>query len=198
MRKLAIQWLLTIILCLGLKPALADGDLHKSPPLHLSKATSSLDIIVDRRIINFSDSDPATSLPVRLDNLLALLNTYFLDHPHEPEYYFTFGLYPELNAKMAAIASCSKQWDFKTGTLKTHSTNKWLLEQLNTEPAYPELLPVFAAIGYQIHLATIESINLCAAKKIDWTNLPPACDATLPPKAQLPCGALLTFKLKLK
>ena len=198
MNQVVIQFITTILLCISLRQTQAeDGNLNKSPPLHISNGSSSIDIIIDRHIIHFMDTDPSSPLKKRIDNLQALLKTYFLDHPREPKYSFTFGLYSELNARMAALASCSQQWNFQAGRAQTKNTANWLRERLNKEQAYRELIPAFEAIGYQINIASMESINLCNSREIDWTNTLRSCQTSIPAKAELPCGALLTFSLNL-
>ena len=61
-----------------------------------------------------------------------------------------------------------------------------------------ELMPVFEAIGYQIEIASLESISLCNSDEINWANTPRSCHYPISPKAKLPCGALLTFRINLK
>jgi hypothetical protein len=173
----------------------ADG-LNKSFPLHLTYNTSSLDVIVGRNIIHFMDVESEYVLQQRIDNLQHLLNIYFTDHPHAPNYDFTFSAYPEFNARMAAIASCSKQWNLRTGQAKNNNTANWLRETLNQAQVFHELVPIFAKLGYQIEIASLESIILCHSKEIDWENTPRSCQNALSAQDKLPCGALLSFKLK--
>ncbi|MCX7112843.1 MAG: hypothetical protein NTX45_22535 [Proteobacteria bacterium] len=195
MKQVLVLFVTAILLSISLCKALADGDLNKSPPLHLINNTSYLDVVINRNIIHFTDSDSSRSLKQRIDSLQTLLNTYFSDHPRELKYSFTFGPYAELNARMASLASCSQQWDFRSGQIKKGNTATWLRELLNQELAFHELIPVFEAIGYQIEIASLESISLCHSKEIDWVNTPRSCQRSISRQVKLPCGALLTFSL---
>ena len=173
--------------------ALADGELDKSPPYHLNQNGATLDVITARRIIHFGDAVPSLPTGQRIAKLRALLDTYFSDHPKETVYTFTFGQYDELNDRMAALASCSRQWDFRSGKMKNPAG--WLREMLNKEASYRELIPVFEAVGYRIEVASLESIALCASKEIDWSRVKRACQTLLPAEAKLPCGALIAYRL---
>ena len=195
MKQILILFVTAILLCVSLCQAQAEGNLNKYPPLHFSNNTSSLDVITNRNILHFTDTDSSRSLKQRIDSLKTLLNTYFSAYPQEPKYSFTFGLYAELNDRMTSLASCSRQWDFQTGRTKNKNTATWLRDLLNQEQAYHELVPAFQAIGYQIEIASLESISLCDSEKIDWANTPRSCQRSLSPKAKLPCGALLTFSI---
>ncbi len=190
--------LLTAILlffCIG--QSQAAETLYKSTPLHISCGSSSLDVMIDRRIIHFTDSDPSKPLNQRIDALGCLLNTYFIDHPRESMYNFTFGSYAELNNRMAASVSCSRNWDFQTGRTRHRDSAHWLQKLLNKDQAYSELIPLFKTIGYRIEIASMESISLCRPAEIDWRSASRTCKTAIPTKAKLPCGALLTFTLSL-
>jgi hypothetical protein len=174
------------------------GPLNKPAPLHIKSGNSAISVIVKRRIIHFTNTEPSSPLELRIDDLRSLLNTYFLDHARESHYSFTFGQYTELNARMASAASCSRQWNSQAGRARNGNSASWLRKQLNKEQAYRELIPVFDEIGYRIDIAAMESIILCRAAEIDWTSAPRSCSVPIPPRAKLPCGAMLTFSLTRK
>jgi hypothetical protein len=194
MNQVAMGFVTTILLffCLGQIEA---GPLNKPAPLHIKSGNSAIYVIVERRIIHFTNTDPSSPLELRIDDLRSLLNTYFLDHARESRYSFTFGQYTELNARMASAASCSRQWNFQAGRASIGDSATWLRKRLNEEQAYRELVPVFDEIGYRIDIAAMESISLCGPAEIDWTSAPRSCRTPIPPQAKLPCGALLTFSL---
>jgi|CXWL01.1.fsa_nt_gi hypothetical protein len=192
-----IPRVIAILLCFVLVQSQAAGKLQKSSPIHISCGSASLNVIADRHIINFTDSNPSSSLKERINALGCLLNTYFIDHPRDAGYVFTFGTYAELNNRMAASVSCSPKWNFKTGQMRNKHTANWLRKLLNNEQAYQELIPLFKTMGYRIEISSMESISLCRPEEIDWKNAPRSCKTPLSPQAKLPCGALLTFTLHL-
>ena len=183
-----------VLLCLRLAQGEV-GTLNKPPPLHLSNGDASLDVILERRILRFQSARPDASLEQRVDSLRALLEVFFLDHPKESQYSFVFGSYNELNSRMARAVSCSPQWDFDAGRVRSGDTAAWLRDYLGEIKAYDELLPVFDALGYRIEIASMESIALCGTSEIDLNGGLRPCRTPIPPKAKLPCGALITFKL---
>jgi hypothetical protein len=174
------------------------GALVKPPPLHLTHGDASLDVIPERRAIRFSSSNPESPLERRIEELRSLLSAFFRNHPKEPRYSFTFGQYPELNARMASAASCSPQWDAAAGRSRSGTTAAWLRETLGRAQAFRELTPVFETFGYRIDIAAMESIALCRPTEIDWARAPRSCQSPLPSTAKVPCGALLTFALTAK
>ena len=198
MNQVPIGFVTAILLffCLGQTEA---GPLNKPEPLHIKRGNSAIYVIVERRIIHFTNTEqPSIPLKLRIGDLRSLLNTYFLNHARESSYLFTFGQYSELNARMASTASCSRQWNFQAGRTRTGNSANWLLKRLNKERAYGELVSMFDEIGYRIDIAAIESISLCGPAEIDWTSAPRSCHTPTPPQAKLPCGALLTFILTRK
>ncbi len=193
-----MQIITAILLCFCIGQSQAAGSLYKSTPFHISCGSSSIDVLIERHIIHFTDSDPSRPLQQRLDALRILLNTYFMDHPRAFRYSFTFGSYSELNNRMAATASCSQKWDFQTGRTRIKNSTNWLSKRLNKDHAYRELIPLFETIGYRIDISSMESISLCGPGEIDWKSAPRSCKTSLPPEAKLPCGALVTFTLSIK
>jgi hypothetical protein len=197
-KLILIPCVIAILLCFGLGQSQADGILKKSSPIIIHSGNASLNVMRDRKIINFIDSNPSSSLKERINALSCLLNTYFSDHPRDARYAFTFGTYTELNNRMAATVSCSAIWDFKTGQARNKDTASWLRKLLNNKQAYQELIPIFKTMGYRIEIASMESISLCSPEEFDWKNTPRSCKTPLAPQAKLPCGALLTFTLSLE
>ncbi len=193
-----IPRVIAILFCFGLVQSQAAGKLQKSSPIHIRCGSASLNVMTDRHIINFTDSNPSSSLKERINALGCLLNNYFNDHPRDARYSFTFGTYTELNNRMAASVSCSPKWNFKTGQMRNKHTSNWLRKLLNNEQAYQELIPLFKTLGYRIEISSMESISLCRSEEIDWKNAPRSCKTPLAPQAKLPCGALLTFTLNLE
>ena len=172
--------------------------LGKPAPLHLTHGDASLDAIPSRGILNFRSASPNSASRQSMEALRSLLAGYFQGHPKESRYTFSIGPYEELNVRMAAVASCSTQWDFRIGKIRSGDTAAWLREQLAQAEAHQELVPVFAEFGYAIDIASLESILLCKASEIDWGKAQRPCQGAIPPKAKLPCGALITFNVSAK
>ncbi|HEX8873184.1 MAG TPA: hypothetical protein VF780_01050 [Nitrosospira sp.] len=189
--------LIVVLLCFWLGQARA-GALHKPRPLQLVNEDATIDIILEKGIIHFRTNNPNSSLEHKADRLRSLMSRFFLDHSKESQYLFTFGQYPELNSRMAGIASCSQQWDFKAGRVRSEDTATWLRMELNKGQVYHELVQVFDEFGYRIEISGLESIALCRPAEIDWTAVPRSCQTPIPPKAKLPCGGLITYRLTMK
>jgi hypothetical protein len=126
-------------------------------PVRLTRDEATLEAISPRPILRFTVGRADLSLQRRLDLLRELLKSYFSNHSKEPKYAFTFGRFEELNNRMAAIASCTTDWDARTARPKSGNVNQWLVDQLNQSAAYGELAALFDPVGYRVKTSSMES-----------------------------------------
>ena len=117
------------------------------------------------------------------------------DVPPGMAYRLGFGTYPELNARMAALAACAPEWDARHGHTPGRATAAWLQGALTAAHADTELAAALQPAGWQARIASLESVLLCRPARVDWALAPRACAQAPAASARLPCGALITFEV---
>jgi hypothetical protein len=183
---------LSLLVGHGASPAGAQA-LDKTRPQMFTRDGASLRVYTSERVLHFTPAataDAATSARTLADLLSAMAGA-------QPgaSYRLGFGRYSELNARMAALAACSPEWDARVGRPETHAPGPWLRRALADHLAYRELVEALRPAGWRVSIASVESVLLCLPAEIDWTLAPRPCAQAPAESARLPCGALITFEL---
>src|SRR5258708_8247929 len=99
------------------------------------------------------DSD-AAAIPtwLRSQMLQKLLERSFDVVGRQPRYSFATSAFPEIGARLAAASAESSSWDRKTGRARHTTTGYFAQCLMNEQQTYPELLDVFATLGYTLTL----------------------------------------------
>ena len=177
-------------------PAFASGvskPLVKAPPQTLFREGAQLQLVGARRVLRFL---PAEGVATRASaRLLVDMMKDIGALPAAGPYTLSIGRYPEFNARMAATAACSSDWDARRGRPLSQPAGPWLRKALAKGSAYSELAEALQAAGWRLRISSLESVLLCKAADIDFSDAPLDCAPSLAASARLPCGALVAFEI---
>lgn len=194
MRSPIVFVLLCVLLLVGHDANPAGGQaLDKAPSQLFTRDGASLQVYASRRVLRFTPA--ATVNAAASAHTLAELLSAMTDVQPGASYRLAFGRYAELNARMAALAACSPQWDARRGRPSKQAAGPWVRQALADGPAYTELAEALRPAGWRVSIASVESVLLCRPAEIDWAQAPRRCAQAPAASARLPCGALITFEL---
>jgi hypothetical protein len=134
----------------------------------------------------------------RLELWKPLLEQAFREHGQQKEYLLTVGEYPDLSARAAVAAVCSKAWNLKTGMPKVGDAGAAFKDLLVENRLYQELEPFFDSFGYGVSLSSAEAVMTCPWKEIRSEPVGNGCRPNAEPDSMVPCGASLVFRLAAK
>lgn len=187
---LAVAALLLVAL-----PSQSRAAIEAPARIEFTGTDSTLFVQPDSGAMQFRANPKGSPMTARIQPLRDRLGEYFRSQPSKKAHSLSVGPYPELNARMASLASCSADWDARRGQPRSGPIGPWLLGLLNLTRAHQELVAAVEPLGYDIHVAALEKVVLCRPDQIDWASAARSCPTVLPARARLPCGALVTFSL---
>ena len=197
--------LLLLIACGGAAaPETPTGTLAKTPPLQLTRteagheATLLFQAAADLLSLQVRPlGDDASPLPMTRRTALwaPLLDELFAQHGRRPTYLLAVGDYPELNARLAAAAACSDEWDVTRGRPRSGDAGSSVVRCLDGADAYGELTQLFTPRGYRVSTHSAESVLTCAWKEVPRAAAEVECARDVSPDAIVPCGASILFRL---
>ena len=140
-------------------------------------------------------SGPPLPMARRVELWRPLIERTFAEKGRLPAYTVTVGEYPELAARIAVVAASSGEWDTTIGTAREGEAAVALQSLLADGSTFPELRRLFDPLGYSVRLESAESVMVCRWSEIEFIGPDAPLAPDLPPDAQVPCGALLVFRI---